>query len=543
MITMKKKVITWGLVLILLAQILTGCNNQAADPSTNGGKGDSLKLAIVAKGYGDEFLKELATAYQEKTGVKTEIVKSSADSSWVSAQLLSGAKLNDVDLYFDINNGAMLYVATKNYLEGYERAFVDLSDIYDEVPAGYDTDKTLEELVGEYALRSVTWDLDDEGYGDGKQYFVSYATAMEGLMYNVDLFEKYNLSLPKTTNEFFALLDKIKTINGGTYAVNDAGRKIYPYTYSGKANYSNMIARVWWAQYDGLSAYYNVWKGQDASGKYTVDSQKPLGKLSAMQHVSKLLAYDSGYTAETCYDQNFTTAQVLFLDNQAFMTTTGDWIEREMSGNFDSSQLNISFMRIPVNSDIIKKCDSITTDAQLAEAVAYVDGDVAEKPSFLSDADLARVKEARSIYSCEANQHIAYIPAYSNMVDEAKDFLRFMLSKEGQEIMLEKAYGNMSPLYVDVTKFDQYASLAPLQKSKYELMLNGSGLSFVGENRSHPVSYAGGILDFYPPQLDYAFGPISTSATYMTPMELWESNYKVKAGSWEDILAKAGVSN
>ena len=282
--------------------------------------------------------------------MKTEIVKSSANANWVSAQLLSGSKLNDVDLYFDINNGAMLNVATKNYLEGYERAFVDLSDIYDEVPKGYDTDKKLEELVGEYALRAVTWDLDGEGYGDGKQYFVSYATAMEGLIYNVDLFEKYKLSTPRTTDEFFGLLDKIKTINNGSYALNKDGRKIYPYVYSGKTNYSNMIARVWWAQYDGLQAYYNVWKGQDETGKYNVDSQKPLGKLSGMQHVSKLLAYGSGYTSDTCYDQNFTTAQVLFLDNQAFMTTTGDWLEREMSGNFGDEKLNISFMKADIMS-------------------------------------------------------------------------------------------------------------------------------------------------------------------------------------------------
>ena len=540
---MKKKIVTWGVLLVMLAQILTGCNNQAADPSSGNGKGDTLKLAIVAKGYGDEFLKQLASAYQEKTGVKTELVKSSSDSSWVSAQLLSGAKLNDVDLYFDINNAAMYSVAQKNYLAGYERAFIDLSDIYDEVPEGYGTDKKLKELVGEYAMRAVTWDLDGEGYGDGKQYFVSYVTAMEGLLYNVDLFEKYNLSVPKTTNEFFALMDSLKTINKGSYAVNSAGRKIYPYVYSGKANYSNMIGRVWWAQYDGLQAYYNIWKGQNENGEYTADSQKPLGKLSAMQHVAKILNYDSGYTSEVCYDQNFTTAQVLFLDKQAFMMTTGDWVEREMSGNYGDAQMNIAFMRIPVNSDIVKKCDSIKTEAQLVEAISYVDGDVTERPGFLSDADLARIQEARSIYSCEANQHIAYIPAYSNMVDEAKDFLRFMLSKEGQEIMLEYAYGNMAPLNVNVTEFEQFNSLSPLQKSKYELMTSGSGMSFVGENRSHPVSYAGGILDFYAPQMDYAFGAITTSGTYMTPMELWESNYEYKSGSWADILAKAGVSN
>ena len=55
MITMKKKMMALGLVLIMLAQVLTGCGNQAANPGAS--KGTSLKLAIVAKGYGDDFLK------------------------------------------------------------------------------------------------------------------------------------------------------------------------------------------------------------------------------------------------------------------------------------------------------------------------------------------------------------------------------------------------------------------------------------------------------------------------------------------------------
>lgn len=544
---MKKRGLALSLVVMML---LSGCSLGKAPGSIggNGGgsaeKGTELQIGIVAKGYGDEFAKQLAAGFEEKTGIKTEVVKSNAMGDWVSGQLLAGAENNDIDIIFDIRPTAMRDIAVSNYIKGYERAYVDLSDIYNEVLEGYGIDKTLKEIVSPYALRSVTWDLEGEGYGDGKQYFVNYVTGVEGLLYNVDLFEKYNLTEPKTTTEFFALLEKIKTLESGSYAKNDDGREIYPYVYSGKVDYTNMIARVWWAQYDGTDTYNKVLQGKDANGNYSTDSLKTQGKLSALNFASKLLAQDSGYTNPSSYNQSFTNAQVMFLDEQAFMMVTGDWVEREMSGNFESDSVNIAYMRIPVNSNIIKQCDTVTTEERLVETIAYVDGDTDTRPEYLSDSDLERIIEARALYSCEGNQHIAYIPAYSNMVEEAKDFFRFMLSKEGQEIMLQYSYGNMAPLNVDVTAFEYYASLSTLQKSKYDMLNSNIGLSLIGENYSHPMGYAGGVRDFYTsPTMETAFGVVKTSASYMTAKEYWEADYNLMAKDWEKMMTQAGVSN
>ncbi len=541
---MKKKLLAMVVVFTVLAQVLTGCSLGRASGNEGGNageKGTVLQIGIEAKGYGDEFAYKLAEAFQAKTGIKTEVAKSSA-GEWTVAALTSGAKNNDIDVFFDIRDTAMKDIAVSHYLEGYERAYVDLSDLYDEVPEGYNTDKTLEELFDSYAVRACTWDVENEGFGDGKQYFVSYVAGMEGLMYNADLFEKYNLSVPKTTTEFFALLDQLKTIEKGGLAKNDDGRKIYPYVYSNTVRYTEFMSRVWWAQYDGLEAFNNVYEGKNAQGEYTAESAKTAGKLSALTHTAKLLAQDSGYTDPVAVGENFTNVQVMFLDNQAFMTTTGDWVEREMSGNFSGNAPDIAFMRIPLNSDIIKKCDTVTTEERLVETVKYIDGDVAERPAYLSDADLALLSEARSIYSSEGNQHVAYIPAYSNMIDEAKDFIRFMLSKEGQEIMLQYSYGNMAPIITDVSKFKGYDSLSTLQKSKYEMMNTGSGLTFVGENRSHPMAYAGG-LEAFQSSMEVAFGSVKTSKSYKAPMEYWEDDYQEVTGIWDDAVQKSGIKN
>ncbi len=540
---MRKKLLTWGCIAAMLMGSLAGCartNQQAANNGGAAGKGTELQIGVETKGYGDQFAYKLAEAFEKKTGIKTVVAKSNS-GEWILPAVTAGARYNEIDVFFDIRDTAMSDVAKVNYIDGYERAYIDLSDIYNSVPEGYDTDKTLKELFDPYAVRACTWDLEGEGFGDGKQYFVNYVAGMEGLVYNVNLFEKYNLSVPKTTNQFFALLDQMKTLEGGSMAKNADGRAIYPYVFSNTCNYQDFITRVWWAQYDGINTFENVFKGQDAQGNYTADCQKSAGKLSAYTHIAKLVAQDNGYYDLNAASQNFTNVQVKFLDNQAFMITTGDWLEREMEGNFAGQDINVAFMRVPMNSDVVKNCDSVKTEEQLIEVLSYIDGETTEKPAYLSDKDLAYLTEARSINSSEGNQHIAYIPAYSNMVEEAKQFLSFMLSAEGQDIMLQYGNGNMAPLNVDVEKLPSYESISTLQKSKYDMMANGSGLQFVGQSKHHPMSYAGGSKDFVKAFIT-AFSTVKTSGGFKTPMKQWEEEYKEYAKEWDNTVSSAGIS-
>lgn len=541
---MKKKIVVCMLTGLMLISSLAGCSLGRAQTDTNDlSEGDVLKLGVLAKGYGDEYVYALAEAYETKTGVKTIVEKSTPLDTALRSMVQAGEEINDIDIFFDIWNTGMNAVATKNYVNGYERAFVSLSDIYDKELEGYGTGKTLKETVMPYALQACTWG-GEEGFGDGEQYFVCYVTGMEGLVYNATLFEKYGLEVPKTTNQMFTLMEQMKKLDNGTYAKNDDGRNIYPYIYSGNVNYTNFPAKAWWAQYDGLEVFELAQKGKNADGVYTVDSLKSAGKLSAFNIASKLLAQDSGYFDTTAYASAFTDVQVKFLDNQAFMMSTGEWLEREMSDNFGDSSVDVRFMRIPMNSDIVNKCDSVKTEEQLVETIAYIDGDTSERPVYLSDADLEKLVEARSIYASEGNQHIAYIPVYSDMVDSAKDFLLFMLSKEGQEIVMERCNGNTAPLNVNFTTFEQYANISDFQKSKLEMMVSDIGVSLVGDIYVHPMAYAGGVRVFYDsPNMENAFGTIKSSSSFMTPKELWMADYNNMTSNWEKALKSAGVSN
>ena len=538
---MKRRMISLALALVIALSVMAGCSGSP----TGGGAGnkataETLQIGVENKGYGDTFAKKLAEAFEAKTGIDTMVVKSNS-SDWTETALLAGAKNNDIDVIFDINNLAMKNLATAYYVDGCERAYADLSDIYNAPLEGYDTDKPLKEIVFPFSLDACTWGGEDKGYGDGKQYFVNWAAGVEGIVYNEALFEKYGFSVPKTTNELLALMEQMKTVNNGTYAVNDQGDTIYPIAYSGKANYLHYPQLVWWAQYDGIDTFNNILQGKDANGNYTAESQKTVGKLSSFSIVANMLDADKKYADPVCTSLNFTDAQTYFLMPAAFMMSTGDWLEREMSSNFDGD-MKIAFMPIPVNSDIVANCTTVTDDAQLSEVVSYIDGDITEKPAYVSDADLAYIKSARSMYCCEGNQHICYIPAYSNNIENAKKFIQFMLSKEGQEIMLQYSYGNMAMLNVDPTQFSYYESLSNLQKSKLKIMQGGDGATFVGKNYVHPMYYAGGMELCYN-FMEMAFGVTKDSGSYKTAKQFWDNEYAMISSKFDTIMSQAGVSN
>ena len=117
-----------------------------------------------------------------------------------------------------------------------------------------------------------------------------------------------------------------------------------------------------------------------------------------------------------------------------------------------------------------------------------------------------------------------------------------MLSKEGQEIMLEHSYGNMAMLNVDPSQFNYYGSLSNLQKSKLEIMQGGNGATFVGKNYVHPMYYAGGMELCYN-IMEMSFGVDKGSGSYKTAREFWEGEYAMVSGKYDTIMSQAGVSN
>ena len=136
----------------------------------------------------------------------------------------------------------------------------------------------------------------------------------------------------------------------------------------------------------------------------------------------------------------YVTGVSLFLASSIF-SSNGEWIENEVSAELNPGDANIQYMRIPVISSIVNNpaiaADFTGTDAEkdakLSAIIAYIDNHslqtaTAEAASELavSENTLQFLIDARLFQYCTPS-FAALVPAYSDQIPAAKEFLKFML--------------------------------------------------------------------------------------------------------------------
>ncbi len=551
--------------LVAVGSFACGGNKGGPGNGSGGGTGSSktLKIRVLKKGYGDRYIEELKKAYTKKTGIKVDY-KSTAVNSQVEAELKAGASVNDYDLFFHIARLGGILKDGATYTKGWDGlVFEDLSDIMGEVPQGYETDKKVKEMLNQYAYEGTLY--------EGKSYGVPYAFALEGFVYNEDLMKEFfgdDYHTPRTTDEMFSMFDLIArggnpSAAKGSYKVkNYEGSKqtysVYPFTYAGKNDYMKYLFLPFWAQQLGKEGFYKLLQGKDGSDLYSDAIFSSDARYNALSVVHDMITvgnldkvgtaersiYD-GYVNVDSRDYDFTTAQVHFLEGESVFMTTGDWIEREMEGNFPDAS-NIKFMKTPVISAILDVLPdkTITTDAQLQEVVAYVDGGGTEAFGSYSAADVAKVREARLTINCESETHMMVVPAYSDNIDGAKDFIRFVLSKEGQEIQMKYSHGNSVPYDInyETTYGSTYTKLSVLAKSKLDIV---NSANLVGLLYNQPITYKGGmtLVGLTTVPFETGFGSNTASSTYKTALEYFTDDYDVVQEKFPTWLSTAGLKN
>jgi ABC-type glycerol-3-phosphate transport system substrate-binding protein len=529
-------------ILLMFVGLLTGCPTVVDDPET-------IYVAVVNKGYGIKFVEELMKEYTKRTGVKTELAWEVPLEERVRTTLLAGPKTNNVDVYFNINdylvNGVL---GMGEVVKGYPKALVDLTDLYDEAPEGFGG-KTINELMYPHYKDVAT-------FYDGKRYFIIWATGLCSMVYNAKLFRQYNLSIPRTTEEMFELMDTMKTLNNGGYLKTGVNkdRNVYPFVYPGKNNYCENLINTWRAQYQGVQAYYNTMQGKNEEGEYTYEIYGDRSILEAYKVVERMVYIgennqtSNGYVSPECIsDYIFTQAQLQFLKGEAFMTSNGDWLEREAENNVPPGSVEIAFMRVPIISSIIDKLpkNSITNDQKLREVIGLIDDELAGEevtiPEDVDQEDYDFLKEARLITFCQSANHQMFIPSYSNNIERAKEFIMFTMSKDAQEIVLKYSYGNTYPLDMNVEEFESYNDLTVFQKSKFEIMKQG--VTWIGIHANHPMYYSGGLMSnyIYP---ETRMGLRTTAkGSYMTAEEIFRFQYNYYKENWTYFMETSGVSN
>lgn len=535
-------------MLLLSTGVMAGCNGGGGN--TDNGDVKEVQIGVVSKGYGNEFAKSLAEEYNKlHADVKVTVKKTTPTPTYQDSQLQLGKKKNDIDIFFTVTNTIF---ATQGDATLYHWA--DLSDVYDSVAVGYteaDGTKTIEDLLDSSFVSNFT-------YTDGKQYSMPWTSGVVGLLYNKTKWDATNmnlknagkeeLTLPKTTDEMFALFEKIKTAD-----VKAASGNAYAFSYSGQNSYMHFMFNSLWPQYEGKTASENFFEGKNEQGVYTADIYNTKGREYAYDIVRSMILKSNGYVNDGDSSQTYDLEQLSFLRGNAFFSCNGDWMEREASAKFNPGDADVAILRTPVMSEIVNndkiKADFTGTDAEkdakLSAIVAFIDENYIDGDSAPSEADAATLDV--SLTTLEFINHarlvrhtlpdfVAVIPEYSNELNEAKDFLKFMYSKAGQEIVMQETYGCGAPLTIDYSQMDYYKNGTSYTRSRLDLIKESIPY---GNAMNFPMEYLGRIQACAELKIASAFGTAGpkTAATFV------KEEYDGYKTTWETKMELAGVRN
>ncbi len=439
----------------LLCFSVVGCKSN--DESKYANRPKEVKMIIFTGGYGEQWIEDVAEYYMENVDAETYI-----NVMHTVLPTEEGQKVQTGQSEADITSFSHALFRSSGYLH-------ELTSLYDEKV--YGEEKTLGEKVFPQ--------LKDFYEEDGKWYqiptgnncgfsFVYNKTTLDTLL------GKDNYQLPRTTDEMFEFGDALKDKN--TY--------LTAFALYDNSDYLVYGINAWLAQMLGYEVRQNLMDGKffDESGNFALQQNAeflgdPLIKnaiTSTWEVVQKLCTKKNGYAHPNSNSMMFMDAQSALCGlgyptnpRKVAMMFNGPWLELEMeylNAEMDKRQ-ELRYMKMPVMSDIITRTESINTEEELRQVISYVDGDVAERPAFVSDDDLKIISEARNMTgSCLIGSMT--IPSTARNVRGAKDFILFLASDVAQEIALKATKG------LSVLPFGHYKSDAveqtPFAKDVYE---------------------------------------------------------------------------
>lgn len=522
-------------IVIVLAAILSLGSFAAcgAKRSTEG----ELFIAVENKGYGVPWVRKVAKAFENKTGVAVTVEQSTFEAETTSLQTDS----NDHDIIFVC--GELSYFATDGHLTNLYDLF------YNQVPLGADENAT---KIKDLCAFTDCYNMKSAGDNVYSYYAFPYANGTEGLLYNATtldaIYGENGWTLPRTSDELFAILDDIFT-----------NHKDEAYGMTSIGSYTEAFVNTWWAQYDGYEKYFDYWRAYK-DGEFcsaSPEMAKTDGRLKSLQATERLFSrYDkqSGNTTEPklkyFHDgiMDFVGAGMgagqasssafagipYHRDNRlvAFMPN-GDWFEYEMDKE-DLEGQDIRMMKVPVLSDLGVLLG--ISDETLSACVAKIDGETlsAEQQTLVDAVDAttyARIVEARSVvYSLGCLQQGA-IPVTSVNKELAAEFLRFMVSDEGQKIYATEL-GGLSMCY-------GYIPDSSVAATDFVKSVNGvnKNAKFIYRDISNAICYRAGLAWFTINNNSYT--TVMLQGT--TAQEVYDFTYSDLSMRWTEYKKQAGL--
>lgn len=436
-----------GKTLTALAMVAALCVGAAActepvDPGRATAETGEITIRIVDKGYGTDWLSQIADAYMAATPGCTVKVLVSNDSGAVAARAQTAS--NDADII--VTTDSLYGMQQDGYL-------YDISEVYDSVQeeGGQSLKDRMNQSFREYFETQ-----------DGKFYQMSWVEAYSGYMYNKTVLDEVygedGYTLPRTTDELIAMCEDLKTNHG-----------IEPIALSQSMSYYDLIKYTWFAQWLGVEKYNNMLRGyyENDAGEYvpceTVEQFTEMisaeGRTEVYEAIFELLR---NYAHSESDKMNFTDSQNAFLGlgygsnmTKCAFYLIGDWFLKEMESSIQSSGADVRYMKTVVLSAMADTLEDPLEDSELSELIGMIDEGMTYEQvkaeagwSGLSEEDYGRVYESRYTNYSPGTNHVLAVPRMregGGQYSLAMKFLKYMVTDEAQAIYVQAQNGLTMP--------------------------------------------------------------------------------------------------
>ena len=520
---------------------------------------NTIEISYSLGGFGDAWINEAIKLFNEaykKEGYTAVLGRSDAAFTGDTLETeLRSYKDNTYDLYFALaKNSSSLVDASYGVLrEKNKSLLIDLTDVYNSKVInldGKEGNQTVIETRNENMLIYNKY-LGDLEYAKDKYYSYQWTMAYAGIAVNMKVLASFGYDhAPRTTKEMKAMCDYILEQNKKTAS----NRTIYPITWAGAnaAGYFEYSLLTWMAQYMGIEEYNDFYRLKPKTGttyENGYDVYDNEGILYALKAQETFTCEDYAAEGTTATIDHLMSDQTL-ADGEAAFEFTGCWMYNELIGlGYTEEQLSgIQIIPVPIVSELADKIGLIGTadekDNMLCNIIQGIDEgktdeQIAAEYGAVTQGMVATVREARGIYYDLGCGHQAYIPSYSDAIDTAKLFLRFISSKEfSDRIYSAKAYGFTANGTSESNASDFMRSMTKVCRSTFSTPIaEADCLS--------KIRTKGGITFTFEPMPSYVELAKGMAAVKRLPEYEAERVYnKVKNGmknSWDVILSTAGI--
>ena len=379
----RKQTLLLGVLALTSISALSGCNQ------SSGADENTLTVVCLNKGYGKEWIEDLAAKWEEANPGKKINLDANAQAATIISKHLA-SKNNPDDLYISVGKSWLTYAGSGK--------FASLDDLMEEEVDGK---KVKDKVNSEFSTSLQQTGID----GQKHTYHLPCTRGIGGIYHNAKLLRQvqgWENKVPSTTAELLQLVSDIKSakLTAGVDLVK-------PFVFTGRnADYFDYTVLSWWGQLAGKEAISEFLKYSSASSFDYTNLDGAYSKLKTAVDTWYAIFGDASNYVSGSLSKSNDDAQQDFLNGKAVMMMDCDWIYNEMLG------YNTKNHTLPASMELaMMKTPKI--DGAVYEDTYYVVGD---------------------------DQYMA-IPATSDHQDLAKSFLKFIISDQGCQTFFEKAHG------------------------------------------------------------------------------------------------------